>query len=428
MRDAEPDLSRIPDAVARREPALWPNPRRAPAAEALAGLELGRGDIEAAAARWRRFAPLLARLFPELAPAGGHVDSALVEAPALAPAGVRLLVKADHALPVTGCIKARGGVYEVLCVAERIAVERGLLAPGEDAGRLDGAEPRAAFGAWRIVVGSTGNLGFSVGTMARALGFRTEVHMSRDAKAWKKDRLRRLGAEVVEHAGDYGAAVAAARAAARADPRAYFVDDEDSVPLFLGYAVAALDLRAQLAAQGLRVDAEHPLIVHLPCGVGGAPGGIAFGLKHLFGDAAQCVFVEPVGAPCLLVQLAAGTEAAVPIAALGLAVDTAADGLAVGAASMFVARTVERLVDACATCADADLFAWAGRAWAAAGLRLEPSAAAGFCGLAASLAAPGALGAAARAPGAVHVVWTTGGAHLPEEEFAAVLARAKVGA
>lgn len=423
MSEAKLDLPGVPPAVRRREPVLWENPGRAPAAAALAAVELGMADVRAAAERWRRFAPLLARLFPELGP-DGHIDSELLEVGRLAPPGTRLLVKADHALPVTGCIKARGGVYEVLTVAERVALERGLLEPGQDAGELDRPAARAAFGDWRIVVGSTGNLGFSVGTMARALGFQTEVHMSRDAKDWKKERLRRIGATVVEHAGDYGAAVAAARALAAEDPQAYFVDDEESVPLFLGYAVAALDLQAQLAAYGITVDATHPLVVHLPCGVGGAPGGIAFGLSLVYGDAVECVLVEPVGAPCLLVQLAAGTAASVPIAALGLVVDTAADGLAVGTASMFVARTIERLVAACATCTDAELFAWADRAWRAHGLRLEPSAAAGFSGLTAALGAPGPLGAAARAPGATHVVWTTGGSHLPEAEFQAVLERA----
>jgi D-serine dehydratase len=410
--------------VARRQPVLWENPGMAPAAEALAALPLGIADLRDAEARWRRFAPLLSRLFPEVAGANGHIDSELIETPSLAPDGVRLFVKADHALPVTGSIKARGGVYEVLVVAERIALDAGLLRPGEDALPLASDAARARFGAHRIVVGSTGNLGFSVGTMARALGFRTEVHMSHDAKAWKKERLRRIGAEVVEHAGDFTTAVAAARAAAAADPQTYFVDDEHSVPLFLGYSVAALDIQKQLAAQGVAVDADHPLFVYLPCGVGGSPGGITFGLKLLFGDAVRCIFVEPVGAPCLLVQLAAGVDRSRPITELGLEVDTVADGLAVGAASMLVARTVERLVDACATFEDPDLYRWVARAWKQAGLRLEPSAAAGFLGLEALRADSGRLGGLARAPSTTHVVWTTGGAQLPDAEFEESLARA----
>jgi D-serine dehydratase len=429
------DLHYLPDTVREGRPTLWPNPRRTASSFALGRLSLGAQEIRDARDRWMRFAPLLARLFPETAAAGGRIDSALIEPPAafrqslsIAETG-RLLVKADHALPVTGSIKARGGVYEVLAHAEALALRAGLLPPDGDYAALASARARALFGAHTITVGSTGNLGFSVGLIARALGFEAEVHMSADAKPWKKDRLRELSVRVVEHAGDYTQAVAEARAVAIRDPRAYFVDDEDSIRLFLGYAVAAADLAAQLEAAAIPVDDDHPLLVYLPCGVGGAPGGITLGLKLLFGDHVHCVFVEPVQSPCMLVQLAAGLERSVSVYDAGLANRTEADGLAVAAASMFVARTVGQLIDGCITAPDDSMFAWAFRAWRDAGLRLEPSAAAGFAA-AAFLAAAGrgiasTLTAAAHRPQATHLVWTTGGQLLPRLEFDRVMARGR---
>lgn len=415
-----------PGALLRAQIAtVWLNPRREPAAQGLARSTFALADVEGARKRWQQFAPLLLRLFPELTGAGGVIDSALVQvteptaSALLRGQRARLLVKADHALPLTGCIKARGGVYEVLLQAQQLAVAAGLLAPEDDCAVLAEAPARALFERHCIVVGSTGNLGFSVGFMARALGFAVEVHMSSDAKAWKKERLRRLGAEVVEHAQDYGAAVACARASAAARANCYFVDDEGSVPLFLGYAAAAFDLQRQLAQHGVMVDASHPLIVLLPCGVGGAPGGVTLGLKLLYGDAVRCVFVEPVAAPCMLVQLAVGTVTPVSVYQAGLDNRTLADGLAVAQASMLVARTMAPVLDAIATVVDADLLRAVAALHADLGLRLEPSAAAGFVALAPTLAA---LGPFEGEP--TVVVWTTGGALLPEAEFQALLDQA----
>jgi D-serine dehydratase len=412
----------IPEAVRAGRPTVWHNPRVRSAAEVLPGLAFGRAEVRDAEARWRRFDPLLKALFPELET--GRIDSPLLP---LAPEVAAHLcggdapavwVKADHDLPVTGCIKARGGVYEVLVTAERLALARGWLPAGESYARLAEPEIRAAFGAFTVAVGSTGNLGFSVGVMARALGFQVEVHMSHDAKAWKKQRLRDIGARVVEHAGDYGSAVAAARDAFGNRADAHFVDDESSVDLFLGYAAAAFDLERQLAAAGIPVDAAHPLVVYLPCGVGGAPGGVTLGLKLLFGDAVHCVFVEPVAAPCMLVQLAAGLDRPVSVYDIGLDNRTAADGLAVSSASLLVAGTVGPLIAGIVTVTDSALFAGVRDLWQRASLRLEPSAAAAFAALGPTLSARPDWRAATQ------VVWTTGGALLPEAEFQKALAAA----
>ena len=411
------------DRLRQHQPLLWNNTRRAPAAAALDRIArqhaLARADIEAADALLQRWAPALQRLFPELAASAGVIESPLIaidNAGAIAgtASAGRTLLKADHALPVAGSIKARGGIYEVLAHAEALAERHGV--PGNDGNPLAllGDEARTLFARHTVAVGSTGNLGLSIGVMASALGFDAVVHMSHDAKQWKKERLRERGVDVVEHRGDYAAAVAAGRAAAHATPTAYFVDDENSRNLFLGYAVAALRLKSQLEASQVTVDAEHPLHVHLPCGVGGAPGGITFGLKHVFGDAVHCWFAEPCASPAMLVRLAS-PRGPLSVYDVGLDNITEADGLAVASASELVHALVGELIAGVYTVADDELFAVLARLRQQTGMRIEPSAAAGILGV--KRLGEQRQSTALDDARATQLWWTTGGSFVPAEEY-----------
>jgi D-serine dehydratase len=424
MRDLLGEFDR---PLRNRQPCLWINERR----DAIANcgdLPYGLPDIEAAEQRWLRFAPLLEVLFPDLANWRGIIESALIPVPHFAERlrfSHPLLVKADHALPIAGSVKARGGIYAVLCIAEQIALQEGLLAR-EDADHrvLGSARAQAAFKRYELSVGSTGNLGLSIGIMGRALGFRTTVHMSSDAKPWKKERLRSVGAIVVEHAHDYAAACAAGRDAAAADPMIHFIDDENSPELFLGYSVAALRLREQLRDAGIAVDRKNPLFLYLPCGVGGAPGGITFGARCVFGDDVHCFFAEPVEAPCMFMGLKTRMHEALSVYDIGLGLKTQADGLAVPRPSRLVCGMMDRLVSGCYTVTDAQMHAALRDLFESESMEIEPSAAAACAGptlLLGSEAGQAYLQKNVHGLGGAgtHILWTTGGAMIPAEQHAA---------
>lgn len=403
------------------EPVVWKNPRKGAAALVLQGVEISFDHVRDADERLRRFAPYIGKVFPETE--GGIIESPLVQANEFAcrlkeysgrDFRGNLFLKCDNQLPVAGSIKARGGIHEVLVHAEELALREKILSSAENYSVLAEERFRRFFSEYKIAVGSTGNLGLSIGIMSAKLGFSVTVHMSRDAKAWKKDLLRSFDVRVIEYADDYSNAVKEGRKQSASDPRSYFVDDESSLRLFLGYAVAALRVQKQLEEMGTVVNEEHPLNVYLPCGVGGAPAGITFGLKYIFGDHVRCWFVEPVGAPCMLAALL--EDRPVSVRRLGVTGSTEADGLAVGMASPLALRTMRSLMDGEYTLRDDNLFRLLEMLNLSEGIKIEPSAAA-------ALAGPALVDMEKN--GGTHIAWLTGGGLLPENEFETMAARGR---
>ncbi len=189
----------------------WFNPNITSLEEGLPYVGLNYNDIKAASDRLTRFAPYLAQVFPETAASNGIIESEVVSISKMQTqlereyttliAG-KMMLKKDSHLPISGSIKARGGIYEVLTHAEKLAITAGLLEESDDYRKLDSDQFRAFFKGYRIAVGSTGNLGMSIGIMSAKLGFSVSVHMSADARQWKKDKLRNHGVNVIEYEQD----------------------------------------------------------------------------------------------------------------------------------------------------------------------------------------------------------------------------------
>lgn len=416
-------------SVIEEKETVWINPDLLPFHLAEKDLELSMKDIDEAEERLNRFAPFIAECFPETRAQGGIIESVLTPIPKMqeyinekyqsALMG-KLLLKQDSHLAIAGSIKARGGIYEVLKHTEDLALKHGLLSPQDSYKVLASENNRSFFRGYTIQVGSTGNLGMSIGIMSAAIGYNVIVHMSADAKQWKKDLLRSHGVRVVEYESDYSEAVLNGRKLSDENPKSYFVDDENSRNLFLGYAVAAKRLLVQLKDQGINVDADHPLFVYIPCGVGGAPGGVSFGLKQLFHDSVHCFFAEPAKAPCMLVGMATGLHQNICVQDMGLSGQTHADGLAVGRPSGFVGGIMASLLSGIFTIRDGNLYEYMRGLLDQEGIFLEPSACAAFAGPIHLNQYPETKKylienhLCGKMKQAVHIAWATGGSLVPE--------------
>ncbi|MBG6017775.1 D-serine ammonia-lyase [Proteus mirabilis] len=429
------DYPLVRDLVDLKE-VVWFNPNVTSTDQGLPYVGLTQNDVMDAQARLQRFAPYLMKAFPETASTEGIIESAVVDIPQMKEALEKryntliegqLRLKKDSHLSISGSIKARGGIYEVLTHAEKLAIEAGLLTTEDNYEKLFSDEFREFFSQYSIAVGSTGNLGMSIGIMSAKLGFSVSVHMSADARQWKKDKLRAHGVNVVEYEQDYSIAVEQGRKEAEKNPRCFFIDDENSKTLFLGYAVAGLRLKHQFETLNIPVDSEHPLFVYLPCGVGGGPGGVAFGLKLAFGDAVHCLFAEPTHSPCMLLGVYTQLHDGISVQEVGIDNITAADGLAVGRASGFVGRAMERLIDGYYTIDDQELYNLLSLLNKEEGIQLEPSALAGMTGAIHVSQAKDYLQGLSldsqKMHNATHLVWATGGGMVPTDEMQKYLAQ-----
>lgn len=376
------------EKLKNKEEFFWKNPKLGNKSKEDFGLSFD-GVIEAELLL-KKFAPFIMKKFPETVKRNGIIESELTEIPNMKKVLIekyksdvsgKIFLKQDNELAVAGSVKARGGIYEILKYAKELLVENKIIEEDDDYSVIASEEVYKFLSKYTVQVGSTGNLGLSIGTISRTLGFKVVVHMSRDAAQWKKDLLRSYGAEVIEYEGDYGKAVERGRKLSEENPYSYFVDDENSKNLFYGYAVAAIRLEKQLEKLNVKVDEENPLFVYIPCGVGGAPGGIAYGLKEMFGENVHIFFIEPTNSPCMLLGMASGKHRNISVFDIGLSGLTQADGLAVARPSGFVGKVMDEILSGVFTIDDEYLFEYMKDLYSSENIFIEPSAASTFQGV-----------------------------------------------
>jgi len=425
--------SELVNRMSAYEEVFWINPESGEKQD----IPFTMDDILDAENRLARFAPYIKAAFPETEKSNGIIESSLIEISNFKEElekmtgefPGRLFIKQDSDLPVSGSIKARGGIYEVLKFAEEVAIKEGMLKETDDYSILVEDRFKELFSNYSVAVGSTGNLGLSIGIISAKLGFKVTVHMSADARQWKKDMLRSKGVIVVEYPEDYQVAVAQGRKEAENDPMCHFVDDEGSQDLFLGYSVAARRIIKQFEDNKILCDKDHPVFVYIPCGVGGAPGGVTFGLKEIFGENLHVFFAEPTHAPCMTLGLATGLNDGISCADIGLDGMTEADGLAVGRASRLVGSIMRTLLDGCYTIEDEKLYPFLSKLKDSQGVFIEPSSTASFEGPYMVSKAKAYLrdkGITSEAmANATHILWATGGAMVPATEKEAYYKKGK---
>lgn len=105
------------------EEVFWLNPNMEKYETAIKDSPLNEDNVKDAEERLKRFASYIARVFPETKEMGGIIESPLVKILSMKRSLEKnygqsifgeLLLKCDSGLPISGSIKARGGIYVLL--------------------------------------------------------------------------------------------------------------------------------------------------------------------------------------------------------------------------------------------------------------------------------------------------------------------------
>ena len=207
--------------------------------------------------------------------------------------GVPVIVKVETANPIRS-FKGRGTWLAVHALAREGAI-------GPDV---------------PIVCASAGNFGQGVAYAARALGLPALVFASRRANPGKVQRMRALGADVIQTGDDFDAARAASEAWLAGHPGHLLVDGDDA-RISTGTATIAMELSDAVAAGRI----PSPVVISVPVGNGALINGIGGWLRGAL-PSCRVIGVQADGAPAMTLSWRAGR----PIDTASVA--TAADGIA----------------------------------------------------------------------------------------------------
>jgi threonine dehydratase len=260
--------------------------------------------------------------------------------------GVPVIVKVETVNPIRS-FKGRGTWLAVngLAAEERIAADR------------------------PVVCVSAGNFGQGVAYAARALGVPAIVFVSRRANRGKVERMRALGAEVIEAGEDFDAARAAADDYLAEHDVELLVDGDD-VRISTGAGTMALEVTDAAEAGNL----PAPVLASIPVGNGALINGAGAWLRHAL-PVCRVIGIQAAKADAMVRSFRAGR----PIDTASA--DTYADGIA---ARVAIPAAVERMsgrVDEMRTVSEAQLHEAQAILTEELGITVEGAAAAAWAGL-----------------------------------------------
>ena len=227
-------------------------------------------------------------------------------------------------------------------------------------GALPSLEAYREQGASAVVTASTGNHGAATAWAAHRTGLRAVVFMPEQASRAKVALMQSLGAELRGVGADVDKAKDAARTFAAEGGLPFFEDGAEEAQ-FRGYEAIGREILEQLG--------ERPALTLVPVGNGALLIGVARGLSG-----GRAVGVVSKAAPVMALSVAAGH----PVACDRMS--TFADGLAVRVAVPLAVRELVRLGTPFVQVSERAIARGVG-AFAAAGLRVEGSAAAALAAL-----------------------------------------------
>ena len=231
-------------------------------------------------------------------------------------------------------------------------------------GALPVLEGYKAAGASTVVTASTGNHGAATAWAAARLGLETVVFVPEHASATKVARIEELGAEIRPAGADMDEAKSLGLTEARRRGVPFFEDGAEPAQ-YEGYAAIGKEILVQLE--------EPPAAVVVPVGNGALLGGVA---RAVLAGSQETLRIGVVAAAAPV--MADSFDAGRPVH--GDSSDTFADGMAVRVAIPYAVDVLNEVATHMLRVSERELAEAVG-AFAAAGIRVEGSGAAGFAAL-----------------------------------------------